>query len=150
MDTHCNSHKLLKRAGIDLTAHRETILDAFLFAQKALTPQDILKKIRKLKSIDKVTLYRILDLFVNKRVLRKISAFNGPMRYEIICQEHHPIHPHFICRDCGHMECLNDMDISRIKNSIRHKRNFREEDIDLKLEGLCKECEDTPGVRFYA
>ena len=142
MSKHCNSQELSKRGGIELTAHREIILNVFICAQIALSPLDILRQVRKRKSIDKVTLYRILDLFVAKRIIRRITSPNGPMRYEIMCQEHHPVHAHFVCRDCGGMECLDDFDLGPLRNSIQHKRKMKEGDIDLRLEGLCGQCRE--------
>ena len=143
MNRACCNEKLLKKKGVGLTPHRQVVFEIFSSSPKTFTAQRILEKIRKKRTMDKVTLYRILDLFVAKRIIRRLSASQGSLRYEIICDEHHPFHPHFICRDCGKMECLNDIDLSSLRHSIQKKRHLEGEDIDLKLEGLCFRCRKT-------
>jgi len=140
MNQKCTTEELLADHGIDTTLHRSTVLDVFIRDNRSRTPQDILEEVRKKKDIDKVTLYRILDLFVEKRIIRRITTFSGPMQYEILCEKHRPNHPHFVCRRCGQMECLDDMDLTGFKNQLKGKRKLKIEDIDLKLEGVCPEC----------
>ncbi len=144
MLTHCDSKFLLRKAGIDYTSHRACVLDILSCQGKALTPQMILDKVRRKKSMDKVTLYRILDLLVRRKLLRRLSSVQGPLRYEIICEKHNPSHPHFICRVCGEMECLNGIDLKNVKGTIRSKlaKAFKEQEIDIKLEGLCLHCQE--------
>ena len=72
--------------------------------------------------------------------MRRIATLTGTMRYEVVCAEHNPEHPHFVCRTCGDMECLEDFDLSAVRKGIQKKRKLITEDIDLKLEGLCFKC----------
>lgn len=141
MLSHCPSEQLLKRVGVEYTLYRASVLEVFRCGGKAMTPQGILSKIRKDHPIDKVTLYRILDLFVDKKLLRRLSSTQGPLRYEIICEKHSPAHAHFACRICGDMECLNDLCLNDLKKNILGKRAVHHGDVDLKIEGLCSHCQ---------
>lgn len=137
----CCSDQWFRKNRVELTPHRKIVFRILTSAKKALTPKDILKEIHRKAPMDKVTLYRILDLFVKKRIIRRITGFQGFIHYEINCEEHYPLHPHFVCRDCGDIECLNDLDLSGIRNTIKRKRRIQKEDIDLKLEGVCAKCQ---------
>ena len=139
MRKNCN-HELLKNKGIELTAHRKRVFDIITTTPKALTPKVILSQIRRNHTMDKVTLYRILNLFVNKKIARRISGQHGRIFYEIVCEDHRPVHSHFVCRQCGEMECLEDLPIKELKAKLKSHAFGEDNDIDLKLEGICMEC----------
>ena len=135
----CN-HRLLEKGGIELTAHRQHVLNVITASSQALTPKVILTKVRRSHTMDKVTLYRILDLFVAKRIVRRIASLHGQMHYEVVCEDHRPIHSHFVCRECGAMECLEDLSLKELKIKIKQRGKWQDDEIDLKLEGICLEC----------
>jgi len=136
----CMAEDLLKKHDIALNPNRKLVLDILKKSPQALPPKTILEQIHKVRGLDKVTLYRILDLLATRKVLRKISTPKGILCYEINCQEHHPLHAHFICRLCGHLECLKDLDLNRWIKKIKNKCQM-DEDIDLKVEGVCTQCQ---------
>jgi Fur family ferric uptake transcriptional regulator len=131
---------LLKSHGIELTDHRKRVFNVISGSSKALTPKVILDQIHRHSTMDKVTLYRILDLFVNKKVLRRIAGQTGQVYYEVVCEAHRPVHSHFICRECGDIECLNDLLVKELKAKLKPHARWADNDIDLKLEGICGEC----------
>ena len=137
----CNSRELFNKGGIEQTRHRELVLNILSESDKAWTAKSVLEEVRKNRTIDKVTLYRILDLFVSKRILRKITSLTGTMAYEVLCDDHRPSHPHLVCRICGEIECLTDVDMDQLNLTINDKMNVEREDIDLKIEGVCSFCE---------
>ena len=140
MRKRCNVVELLARGQVASTVHRVGVLKVISRSPKAIAPRSLLQEIRKTTPIDKVTLYRILDLFVAKKILRRMTGQKGTMCYEVMCEKHNPQHPHFVCRTCGDMECLEGIDISDVKQRLRHTRYIEEEAIDLKLEGVCGKC----------
>ena len=146
----CCSAETIGKGGIELTPHRKSVLTILTQSVRALSPKMILKEVSKKQSMDKVTLYRILDLFVERGILRRVSAVHGTAHYELSCEEHHPVHPHFVCRDCGMMECLDELDFTSVKNSLKKTRTIEAEDIDLKLEGLCVRCKKIDRKDNYA
>lgn len=140
MHSTCTPNDLLIRAAIETNPNRERVLAVIIKSKKALSPKIILDKLKRTRSFDKVTLYRILDLLVDKKILRRIAAHDGSARYEIICTEHHPIHAHFTCRLCGEIECLEDFSMKRLMQAVKLKNNAKYEAIDLRFEGVCGIC----------
>jgi Fur family ferric uptake transcriptional regulator len=141
MKRKCDSEELFKRGGIQSTLLRRSVLKALVQSNRALTPKGILSKVRKRRAIDKVTLYRILELFISRGILRRIATSEGCLFYEVVCQEHCPNHPHFVCRGCGEVKCLIDVDVQDLNDKIRYYRDREGEDIDLKWEGVCGQCQ---------
>lgn len=133
-------HELMEKGGIELTSHRKRVFDVITASSKALTPKVILDKIHRTHTMDKVTLYRILDLFVTKKIARRIASQQGQVYYEIVCEDHRPLHSHFICRECGDVECLEDLPVKELREKLRSHGKWQDNDIDLKLEGTCMEC----------
>lgn len=133
-------HELLEKGGIELTTHRKHVFDVIAASSKALTPKVILTKIHVNHAMDKVTLYRILDLFVSKKIARRIASQQGQVFYEIVCEDHRPLHSHFICRECGDVECLEELPVKDLRAKLRSHGRWQDNDIDLKLEGTCIEC----------
>ncbi len=141
MKDSCDIQKLIDRSGLEFTPNRKKILEIISESSKALTPKTILELIPKRQGMDKVTLYRILDLFVERKILRRMSNLTGSMCYETTCHEHNPPHPHFICRECGDIECLNDIDVQHVKKNFGLK-GLDQDEIELKLEGVCLQCKE--------
>ena len=133
-------HDLLEKGGIELTAHRKRVFDMITASSKALTPKAILTKIRQNHPMDKVTLYRILDLFVARKIVRRIASQQGQVYYEVVCEDHRPLHSHFVCRECGDLECLEDLSVKSLQLKLQPRGRWKDNDIDLKLEGVCALC----------
>ena len=83
MCDNCKCKNLLKRKDIAPTKLRRLTIKTLTLANKSLTPPEILKEIRKFQSINKVTLYRILDLLETKEIVRKILTSDDVSRYEL-------------------------------------------------------------------
>ncbi|MFP5213987.1 MAG: Fur family transcriptional regulator, partial [Acidobacteriota bacterium] len=69
----CDYPQLLEGAGLDPTSNRTMVLEIIGNSPSPLTPQDILTTLQRNHSINRVTLYRILDLLVEKRLIERIS-----------------------------------------------------------------------------
>jgi Fur family transcriptional regulator, ferric uptake regulator len=140
MSMQCDHRDQLTQKGIAPTEHRRLVYEIILKSSKALSAKAILKRVYHTSQMDRVTLYRILNLFTAKNIVKKIAPFNGAVCYEHVCDEHRPAHPHLICRRCGALECLDHMDVKRIKQHYFKNRLSGYEDIDIKLEGICGKC----------
>lgn len=92
------------------TPTKQAVLDTIMHSGKALSQDEIVKRITK--SIDKVTIYRVLNRFCEDGVLHKIVADNGKQYFALCinCEEKkiNPNHFHFRCTKCDTIECLNE------------------------------------------
>ena len=84
--------------------------------------------------------YRILDFFIENKIVHKINSNNS----YIICShlDKHQNCYFLICNECGLVEeCCNE----ELKKAILHttsKNDFLEQNISLEIMGLCKNCQN--------
>ncbi len=131
---------MLESRGITPTPLREAVLSAIGDAGRPLVAVEIIASVRSWMPINKVTFYRIIDLLVDKGLVRRLSAGDRAFRYGIGETPHHPEHPHFVCTRCGDMECLGpEMLPAGIKNlQTGDKRIIKH--VDVRFEGICESC----------
>ncbi len=141
MSSTCLPEELLAQAGLAFSDHRCLVLETIHAAKKAISSKEILLRARKRNTVDKVTVYRILDLLVDKKLVRRISALDGVLRYEVVCAAHHPEHGHFECRDCGEIECLAGINWDRVKREVMALGRFGLQSVGIKVEGVCLKCQ---------
>ena len=110
---------------------------ALLLSEKQLLSakelQDFLKK-------DKATIYRNLKSLIKKNIIREILTDEKTF-YEINCNIHNPIHPHFECIKCKKLFCLKALSAEDTIN-LSHYTDFEINFIDIKIKGICDECKE--------
>jgi Fur family ferric uptake transcriptional regulator len=72
-----------------------------------LSASDIYKILERSSTINRVTVYRILDLLVENGIVERISTGGRAFYYGLAPNDHHKPHPHFYCKNCGQMDCLS-------------------------------------------
>ena len=142
MSKHCNYLQALKRNSVDPTPLREAVLRSIAEQTRPLAATEIMAAVQIRTSINKVTLYRILDLFVDKGLVKRLSAGDRAFRYGMGETHHHQDHAHFVCTRCGVMECLEPelfhMDVKKLH--IKGKRIINH--VDVRFEGICESCRE--------
>jgi Fur family ferric uptake transcriptional regulator len=136
----CDYETMLQGKGLDPTPLREAVLSAIGDEPKPLAAAEIMARVRNRRSINKVTLYRILDLLVGTGLVKRLLGGDRTFRYGMGETTYHPDHPHFVCSRCGDMACLdpylNPLDVRGLqakgKGLIRH--------VDVRFEGTCERC----------
>ena len=128
--------KLTSR-NIKPTAMRELVFDILTEQTAAISLSDLEQNFHK---SDKVTLYRTLKTFEEKKLIHSIDDGTGAVKYAL-CKEScqcHPeeLHVHFLCLKCQHTFCLNDIPIPFIKLPV----NFSIENINMVVKGVCANC----------
>ena len=131
---------MLEGHGLDPTTLREAVLRSVGEQSRPLAAAEIMDIVKDQLSINKVTLYRILDLLVDKGLVKRLSAGDRAFRYGMGESQNHPDHPHFVCSECGIMECLGpDLLPSRLRAlQTEDKRLIK--NIEVRFEGICERC----------
>ncbi len=130
---------ILEESGIRSTRPREEVLGIFRQNTAALSQPDIEKALAQ--SVDRVTIYRTLSLFLEKGVLHKVLDDAGAMKYALcreICSDHHHAHNHvhFKCTTCGQTECMDKVEIPDLKLPAGYKI----QETNLLMSGTCAAC----------
>jgi Fur family ferric uptake transcriptional regulator len=90
---------------------------------------------KKLPQIDRATIYRNLNLFVEQGILREVHIKKGITHYEINKEGDH--HQHFVCEDCQKVIPV-EVNPNLIKSVIPAGAEMK--DFELNLKGRCEEC----------
>lgn len=134
-----NIEEYLRKYNMKVTKPRINILEIFLHSDNVITAQDIFNQC-KLKSvnIDLSTIYRSLDLFEDKKIIKKFDLGLNKSTYAIIRKKH----KHIVqCKLC-HKEVEIDCPMQEIEEIVKNKTGFvlSDEKLDFKLDGICEEC----------
>ncbi|RJE72563.1 MULTISPECIES: Fur family transcriptional regulator [Reichenbachiella] len=130
---------LLHAHGLKKTPIRMEMLDLFMNHDFALSASDIVAKMKARH--DRVTVYRALASFEEHGILHKASEDGQGAKYALCghdCPDetHADQHAHFVCDECHHTYCLEDVEVPEIKISSEFSVNR----VNYTLSGICKEC----------
>lgn len=128
---------ILKSNGLSVTEPRKKILELFLGSNGALDHAAIEKGAGNL---DRVTIYRTLQAFVERGIIHTIPTVDNSVKYAL-CKEcgqghHHDNHVHFICEKCGTTTCIEDVSVPQI--SLPGNYHIHEKEMIIK--GECESC----------
>ena len=132
---------ILKRNQLSVTDSRKKILELFLNNDGALAHADIEKKAGE--KFDRVTIYRTLQVFVEKGIIHSIPTADNSIRYAL-CKEdcaeghHHDNHVHFICSHCEKTICMEGVTVPQVKLP----RGFTPDQYEMVVTGVCKDCKN--------
>jgi len=139
MSDGCDFRQFLARHRLRPTDLRLAVLEVLGSAQRAWQAGEILTVLRGLRQVNKVTVYRILDDFTRRGIVRKVPLEGKSARFELAC-EHHPPHPHFQCQRCGEAQCLEPVPLEKVWEQIKGPLGNRADRLQIRVEGLCQRC----------
>lgn len=136
----CNYKELLASAKLKSTENRIRVLEVVGNNSFPLSAKDIYSTLERNISINRVTVYRILDLLVDHGLLERISTGGRAFYYGLAPNDHHKSHPHFYCKSCGQMNCLSPESLSvDMKDFIRTFPGHIDK-VEVRIDGICKNC----------
>lgn len=129
---------ILKEHSLKHTKQRVRVLEEIVLDNVAISQPELEKKLGK--EIDRVTLYRILNIYEDKGILHRIMDMNGTANYAICsssCSEehHHDEHLHFNCTNCSKIYCL-EVNLPPVKMP----KGFTATSIHSTAYGICEKC----------
>jgi len=136
----CNYPELIETHGLDPTPNRVRIMEVIGNNPSPIRAQEIFTTVRRTAEINRVTVYRILDLLVERGLAARLSGGGRSLVYGIAPSENHPAHPHFHCKNCDVLQCLQP---GSLKVDIGdYQRSFAGEirGVDVRVEGICSSC----------
>lgn len=124
----------IRDAGLKVTPQRINVL-ALLYTSNHPTAEYLIDKIKEnISSISLGTIYHILDVFIEKGLIRRVYTRKGVMRYDAILAEHHHLHE----VDSDRIEDYFDDELSNlVRNYFENKpiAGFELTGIRVKLMG---------------
>ncbi len=118
------------------TPSKQVVLDILSSSDVALSQDDIEQEVKG--SMDRVTVYRVLNSFCEDGYVHKILSDDGKYYFAIClnCQEkkHQHNHFHFRCLRCQKVECLKE------EVNVKVPKGYILENVNCLLTGYCQKC----------
>jgi len=136
----CNYEGLLNAARLDVTENRLRVLEVIGDNSYPLSAADIYITLERNGSINRVTVYRILDLLVEHELVDRISTGGRAFYYGMAPNANHRPHPHFYCTRCGQMDCLTPDSLNVDSEALWKTFPGRIDKVEVRVDGICKNC----------
>jgi Fur family transcriptional regulator, ferric uptake regulator len=132
---------LLHEAGLRRTPMRTNVLTILSQNGQPLTALQIAERLTEVS--DRVTLYRTLNTLTKKKLLHRVRGDDLSWRYGIAdttgAGRHE--HAHFVCDECGTVECLSDTPAPNyMAKQSKVRRGYHVEYSELLVHGTCADC----------
>jgi Fur family peroxide stress response transcriptional regulator len=125
----------LKECGLKVTPQRIAILEAIYTLNNHPTADNIMAYIRKTHpNIAIGTVYKVLDVLVEKGLIKRIKTEKDIMRYDGVLEPHH----HLFGSSSNRIEDYSDEKLDKLlKEYFKKKRipGFKIEEIKLQING---------------
>lgn len=131
---------LLRAHGLRRTPVRVGVLELLYSAGR---PISVPMMLAKLKGVDTVTVYRTLNTFVKKKLVHRVRGEDRSWLYAAGDMNNQPkhLHPHFVCDECGKVECLDDSAIpGGFVASLHVQDGYQVAYPEVVLHGRCPKC----------
>jgi Fur family ferric uptake transcriptional regulator len=132
--------ELLTNNGLNRTKMKVSILVELSRAKTPLSAAEIHQELGD-ESCNKSTVFRTINQFKDKGLVREINLGEDFNRYEIINPDHeHSHHHHHVrCRECGDIKLIEKCDLSPFEKMIS-KLGYKEMEHYLEFTGICSKC----------
>jgi Fe2+ or Zn2+ uptake regulation protein len=87
---------------------------------------------------DPATVFRIVNMFTEKGLVKPIQLNEGKFRYELTTRAPHH---HLVCEKCGNIEDISNCNIAALEKDIEQKKQFKVTSHSLEFFGICKSCQ---------
>ena len=128
--------EVLQQCGVAATQNRALVAQALALTGRPVTPQELLEGLAG--RMNRVTLYRILDLLVARGAATRHNAGERAFRYCL--RSGASGHAHFTCARCGHTECLDSRSLSAGMTEYLAHLPMRVDTVEIRFGGVCETC----------
>ena len=147
-----NIESILKKAkshcieqGVKLTVKRENLLISLLNAGEAVSAYELANIYKDAfnQSIPTMSVYRILDFFIELSLVHKLTSANKYIACShISCSHNHETPQFLICENCQSVTEIGvpNQVIQELTTSVE-KTGFKLSTKQLELNGLCSNCQ---------
>lgn len=133
-----NYLEMFHEKGYRLTRQRQAILDALCQSDGHVTVGEIYYRVKMLDSrIDRSTVYRALDAFIQLGLAICAEDVSGERVYELIKERHHH---HLICSECGNDIEVENMVVEDFYRQLRDLYHYEIKMDHLIVFGICSNC----------
>ncbi len=125
----------IRRCGARATPARIRVLRLLREAPTPVSHAEIEERLGE-PTMDRVTLYRVLDWLVASGLAHKSADAHRVFRFSVASLSEHATHVHFRCEQCGAVYCLD----ASLPVAPALPPGFSLTRLDFDLRGICANC----------
>lgn len=131
----------LRTAGLRATAARRAVLQVMMAAERPLSHAEVSEIVRS-QGLDRATVYRNLVDLVDAGLAQRSDLGDHVWRFSHVADPQRPpheAHPHFVCTECGQVQCLPEQAVA-IAAARQVPKALRDRDVAIQVRGRCDDC----------
>jgi len=132
------ARKILKDSTLSVTLPRLAILEIFYSHHGPFTAEEIFQQTAKVCDCDLATIYRTINIYCERELLKKCYLQDGLVRYELEDKDHH--HHHITCKKCRKSELLDDCFLAEVEAKLS-AQGYTSIEHQLEYFGICRACQ---------
>lgn len=136
-------NEIFKNANLRLTEPRLKVFNTLKAINKPMSIVDISKSC---SDIDKVSVYRTIDLFSELRIVTTVP-YGWKHLYELAAP-FSPHHHHLVCEKCGSLTEIHSSKLESMITALTSEHGFTASGHHFEITGICHEC--TPPLSPFA
>jgi Fur family ferric uptake transcriptional regulator len=132
----------LRAAGLRATSARLAVLRCLFEANAPLSHAEVYDIVAGL-GFDRATTYRNLVDLTDAGLARRTDHGDRTFRFELAGGEaghETDAHAHFICNECGTVECLPETAVA-VSGARGVPKSVRKKHVEIQVRGVCDDCE---------
>jgi Fur family ferric uptake transcriptional regulator len=130
--------RAIRERGLRATPSRIAVLDLLRAGTSPLSHLQIADRLGS-QAGDRATIYRNLIALVNAGLARRTDIGDCIWRFDAVVATHHVTdHPHFVCVECGAVECLPQTEL--VIGRATAPRAVRQRRVEVHVRGQCDRC----------
>src|SRR6478672_988925 len=102
---------MVRQKGLRATPSRLAVLELLRSSDAPMSHGDVADRLAS-QAWDRATIYRNLTDLAEARLLRRTDVGDHVWRFEAVSDDHDLAHPHFVCTECGTIECLPELELA--------------------------------------
>ena len=133
----------VRAKGLRATPSRLAVLELLRSSDAPMSHGDVADRLAS-EAWDRATIYRNLTDLAEAGLVRRTDVGDHVWRFEAISDHEAGAHPHFVCTECGSVECLPEVELavraSRTSARSRSPRAVKQRQVEVHVRGLCDAC----------
>lgn len=128
---------VVRKSGLRATPSRLAVLELVRASDAPVSHGDVADRLAS-QAWDRATIYRNLTDLSEAGLLRRTDVGDHVWRFEAVTGDHDSAHPHFVCTECGTVECMPELELA-IRRA-KAPRAIKQRQVEVHVRGLCDAC----------
>lgn len=128
----------VRAKGLRATPSRLAVLELLRASDAPMSHGDVADRLAS-QTWDRATIYRNLTDLAEAGLVVRTDVGDHVWRFEAVRGGHTASsHPHFVCTECGTVECLPELELA--VRRAKAPRAIRQRQVEVHVRGLCDAC----------